>query len=222
VVTRLRWAPAYRLISSRYPTVSVYGRIADPRDFAAVLEIEALTNPRVREETGDHRKIRAEDLITGDGATPVLASFVYSGPSRFTDGTFGVYYAARDEQTAIAESAYHTERFMRETDEPSIDLDKRLYTAIITGEYEDIRRLGSRSKLYSLSTYEASARYSRELYEADVVDGIVYRSVRRAGGECVAAYRPRLVTKCRPVKYLQFRWENGRIVGIAQLSVINA
>ena len=152
----------------------------------------------------------------------MLASFVYSGPSRFTDGTFGVFYAAHDEQTAIAESAYHTERFMRETSEPSIDLDKRLYAAVIRGEYEDIRSLRSRSKLYSPSTYTASVQFSRELYEADAVDGIVYRSVRRAGGECVAAYRPRLVTKCRPVKYLQFRWENGHIVGIAQLSVINA
>ena len=220
MVTRLSWTASYRIIASRYPTVSVYDRIAGAGDFEAVVQIEALTNPRVREEHGDYHKIRAGDRMAGPGSTPVMASFAYTGPSRFSDGTFGVYYASHDEPTAIAESLYHTAQFMRHTNEPSIDLDKRLYKASIKGEYDDIRPLGKRSKLYDPNSYDASQRYSARLYERDRVDGIVYRSVRRSEGECVAVYRPRLVSNCRPVKYLQFRWEGGRIAGVADLTAI--
>lgn len=220
MVSRLRWAPSYRIIASKYPTVSVYDRIARTADFEAVIQIEELTNPRVREELGDYRKIRPEDRVSGTGTTPVMASFAYTGSSRFSDGTFGVYYAAHEEATAIAESMYHTELFMRATQEPSIDLDKRLYTATITGSYNDIREVSSRSKLYDKTSYTHSQAYSRKLYEANAVDGIVYRSVRRPQGECVAAYRPRLITNCKLAKYLQFRWENSRIVGAAELTIM--
>jgi hypothetical protein len=102
VVTHERWAPSFRAVASRYPTVSVYDRISDAANFAALLEIEALTNPRVREEAGAYRKVRPEDAIAGPGSTPIMASFAYSGPSRFCDGTYGVYYAGREEATAIA------------------------------------------------------------------------------------------------------------------------
>ncbi len=149
-----------------------------------------------------------------------MASFAYTGYSRFSDGTFGVYYAGREEATAIAESVYHTELFMRATAEASTVLDKRLYTATIGGTYEDIRGLSPRSKVYDKVSYEQSQAFSRKLYEANGVDGIVYRSVRRSGGECVAGYRPRLITDCRLAKYLQLRWEDGRITGVAQLSIV--
>ncbi|MFN2450129.1 MAG: RES family NAD+ phosphorylase [Candidatus Baltobacteraceae bacterium] len=219
-MSRIRWAPAYRVISSRYPTVSVYDRIVRTADFEAILEIEALTNPRIREEAGDYRKIRAQDRVSGPGSTPVMASFAYSGYSRFTDGTFGVYYAAREEATALAESLYHTERFMRATREPSIDLDKRVYAAAITGSYDDIRALSTRARVYDKNSYVHSQAYSRKRYEANGVDGIVYRSVRRTGGECVAVYRPRLVTKCRLAKYVQFRWDGERIAAAAEITAI--
>ena len=219
-MSRLRWAPSYRVIASKYPTVSVYDRIARGSDFEAVIQIEEMTNPRVREELGDYRKVRAEDRVSGPGTTPVMASFAYTGASRFSDGRFGVYYASREEATAIAESMYHTELFMRATQEPSIDLDKRLYTATVTGTYDDIRARSSRSKLYDKVSYAPSQAYSSKLYEANKVDGIVYRSVRRALGESVAVYRPRLVTNCKLAKYIQFRWENGRIVGTAELSIV--
>jgi len=222
VVTQVRWAPSYRVIASKYPTVSVYDRIAKTADFEAVMEIEALTNPRVREEAGDYRKIRAEDRVSGPGTTPVMASFAYTGYSRFSDGSFGVYYASREEATAIAESMYHTEVFMRATGEPSIDLDKRVYTATIAGGYEDIRGLSARSQLYHKVSYVQSQAFSVRLYEANIVDGIVYRSVRREAGQCVAVYRPRLVTNCKLRKYIQFRWENGKIIGVVDLSSIRS
>ncbi len=220
MVTHERWAPSYRAVASRYPAVSVYDRITDAANFAAAIEIEALTNPRVREEAGAYRKIRPEDAVTGPGTTPVMASFAYSGPSRFSDGTFGVYYAGREEATAIAESRYHTEAFLRATRQPSIDVDKRLYVATIAGDFDDIRARSMRSKLYAAAPddYAYSQRYAHKLYARNQVDGIVYNSVRRAGGQCiVAAFRPRSISRAHIRKYIQFRWDGRRIVGVTDL-----
>lgn len=222
MVSDLRWTPSYRVIASRYPTVSVYDRIAGPKNFEALLELEALTNPRAREEAGDFRKVRIEDRIAGPGTTPIMASFAYSGASRFCDGTYGVYYAAREYDTAIAESLFHTEQFLRATSEPSVDVDKRVYAADIRGRFDDIRAKTPRSKLYDPGDYAYSQRYAHRLYEANAVDGIVYRSVRRREGECVAAFRPRSLSNARIFKYVQFRWDGTRIVATADLSGIRS
>jgi hypothetical protein len=220
MVAVIDWKPSYRVVSSKYPTVSVYDRIADARNFQAILEVEALTNPRVREEAGDYRKIRPEDAITGPGSTPVMASFAYSGSSRFTDGSYGVYYAAHEEETAIAESRYWTQLFLSATNEPSIDVDKRVYSARVRGSYDDLRARSKRSRVYDPDSYDYSQSYARKLYQENAVDGIVYNSVRRDGGECICVFRPRLVTDCRISAYLQFRWDGSRIIGMAEITRI--
>jgi hypothetical protein len=220
MVSDVDWKPSYRVVSSKYPMVSVYDRITDARNFQAILEVEALTNPRVREEAGDYRKIRPEDAVAGPGATPVMASFAYSGPSRFTDGSYGVYYAAYEEETAIAESRYWTQVFLSATNEPSIDVDKRMYAARIRGSYDDLRTRSKRSRVYDPVSYDYSQAYARKLYQENAVDGIVYNSVRRERGQCICAFRPRLVTDCRVAAYLQFRWDGSRIIGMAEIARI--
>ncbi|MGZ3496934.1 MAG: RES family NAD+ phosphorylase [Vulcanimicrobiaceae bacterium] len=222
MVMQIAWNRSYRVIASKYPTVSVYDRIVDTAHFAELLELEALTNPRVREEAGDFRKVRRKDFISGPNTTPIMASFVYSGNSRFSDGSYGVYYAAHDEETAIAESRYHTEQILRATNEPSIDLDKRVYVAKIAGNFEDVRTKGPKSRIYDPDSYTFSQTFARGLYEADDVDGILYRSVRRPPGECVCVFRPRLVTNCHATKYVQFRWDGSHIVAVAHLNDIRA
>src|SRR6202044_2584010 len=150
----------------------VYDRITDPANLPTLLEIEALTNPRLREEVAPYRKIRPEDAIAGPGSTPIMASFAYSGASRFCDGTYGVYYAAREEETALAESRYHTEAFLRATQQPSIDVDKRIYTATIAGDFDDIRARSMRSNLYAAAPddYAYAQRYAHRLYARNRVD----------------------------------------------------
>src|SRR4051794_2233977 len=91
------WRPAYRLVPSRFPPTGLFDRVADPADLDAVFAIEALTNDRLRDEAGDLRLLPAEERISGPGTTPIMAAFTHLNPegSRFSDGSFGVYYCAR-------------------------------------------------------------------------------------------------------------------------------
>jgi hypothetical protein len=104
---RVRWARSYRLVPSRFPPVGLFDRVARPEDLEAVFAAEALTNDRLRDEAGDLALVPPGDRISGPGTTPVMAAFTHLNPegSRFSDGTFGVYYGAREMETAVAERA---------------------------------------------------------------------------------------------------------------------
>jgi hypothetical protein len=116
-VTRIEWQPGWRIIPSRFPTIALFERVTAPDDLEAVFEVEALTNPRLRDEAGDIRLVSPDDRVSGPGASVIMAAFTHLNPqgSRFSDGSYGVFYAADDLDTAIAETAYHRERFMRAT-----------------------------------------------------------------------------------------------------------
>src|SRR5450432_362562 len=142
-VRRVSWRPSYRLIPSRYPTVGLYDRVADPADLDVVFAIEQLANPRIRDQIGELTLVRVEERVSGPGATPVMAAFTHLNPegSRFSDGSYGVYYAAHSLPTAVAEVSHHRAVFLRRTDEPAIDLDLRLITANVEAELHDLGSL---------------------------------------------------------------------------------
>ena len=107
----IAWHPAYRVIPSRFPAISVFERVANPEDFAALSALsalsalEAMTNDRIRDEVGEISLAPVEGHLFGNGSTPIMAAFTHVNPqgSRFSDGSYGVFYCGYDKQTAIAE-----------------------------------------------------------------------------------------------------------------------
>jgi hypothetical protein len=79
-LARVSWRPSYRLIHSRFPTVGLYDAIADPADLDAVFAIEALANPRLRDEIGELQLVEPAERVSGPGATPVMAAFTHLNP----------------------------------------------------------------------------------------------------------------------------------------------
>jgi RES domain-containing protein len=218
-VHRVTWRPSYRLIPSRYPTVGLYDAIADPADLDVVFAIEALANPRIRDEIGELALVPKEERITGPGATPVMAAFTHLNPdgSRFSDGSYGVYYAAHSLETAVAEVSHHRAVFLRRTDEPAIDIDLRLVTANVEAELHDLLEIdpaaNSPSRFQAVldpDDYGPSQALGRHL-RATESWGIRYPSVRHAGGECVGIFRPRALRHAKSAAHLALHWDGARI-----------
>jgi hypothetical protein len=218
-VRRFNWPQSYRIIQSRFPFVGIFDRIADPSDLEAILAIEARTNDRILDETGAITLVRSKDRVSGPGATPIMAAFTHTKPSRFSDGSFGVYYAARHLASAVSESQFHTERFYRATSESSADIDMRVYAARIGGSFDDLLTLASGDARLDPDSYVASQAYARQIYDADELDGVVYQSVRdRQHRPAMACLRPSAVRNCYSHSYLLYRWDGiaGRIVDIVK------
>ena len=217
-VRRVSWRPSYRLIPSRYPTVGLYDAIADPADLDVVFAIEALANPRIRDEIGEIELVPREERLTGPGATPVMAAFTHLNPegSRFSDGSYGVYYAAHSLETSIAEVSHHRAVFLRRTDEPAIDIDLRLVTASVEAELHDLLEddgAANASRFASAldpDDYGPSQTLGKRLRAAESW-GIRYPSVRHAGGECVGIFRPRALRHAKAAAHLALHWDGTRI-----------
>ena len=212
-VTATVWKPCYRLIASRYPTVSLYDDIADPADLEVVFAIEALTNPRIRDQLGQLQLVPPEERVSGAGSTPIMAAFTHlnSEGSRFSDGSYGVYYAAHDLDTAVAEVSHHRALFLSRTAEAAIDIDLRLITATLDAPLHDLRRLrGSAAAVLDPMDYGAGQALGRQLREAGSW-GVVYASVRHRGGLCAGLFRPKALHAAKEAAHIALHWDGARI-----------
>jgi hypothetical protein len=216
---RIAWQPAYRMVPSRFPTVGPWDRIAAPEDFEALSELEAMTNPRVREELGVLAITPRERWLTGPGASPVMAAFTHLNPegSRFSDGSYGVFYASRELETAIRENVHHRGRFLAATREPPTQIQMRAYTTRIACRVHDVR--GAYTRVHARDDYGASQKLGARLRAANS-NGIVYDSVRHEGGQCVAVFWPDRVGPCTQSAHYAFCWDGSAITDIIRLEAV--
>ena len=216
-VKRIRWSHAYRIVPSRFPPVGVFDRIADPAELDALFAIEAMTNPRLREEAGALKLVPAERRISGPGSTPVMAAFTHLNPegSRFSDGSWGVFYAAHSVATAVEETVYHRELFLAATSEPACEIEMRCYRTSIDCKLHDIR--GGWPSAHDPHDYTSGVALARAL-RAIGSNGIVYDSARHAGGECVAAFFPDVVAPCVQAQHFIYRWDGRRVSQVLEVS----
>lgn len=214
-VSAVRWQPCYRIIPSRFPPIGLFEAVADPADLEAVFRIEAMTNDRLREEVGELALVPTEDRVAGPGTSPIMAAFTHLNPAgdRFTDGSYGVFYASLTVETAVAETMHHRTRFLEATEEPAQEIDMRVYAVDLEADLHDIRAMrGSHPAYYHPASYAMSQELGRSLRDAGS-DGIVYMSVRDESGEgeCAAVFRPRLLSNCRQERHLCYVWD-GRVI----------
>ena len=222
-LARVRWKPCWRIIPSRFPPVQLFERVTEPDDLESILELESLTNPRLRDEVGDIRLVPPDDRISGPGTSIIMAAFTHLNPegSRFSDGTYGVFYAAKGFGTAIAESKHHRERFMRATAQPRMELDMRVYLVDLDGDVHDLRgRKSDYPLVYHDENYTAGQHLARTLRN-DGSNEIAYDSLRHGGGECVAAFRPRLLSNGRQERHLCYLWDGRRIATVYEKKALH-
>jgi len=210
------WRPSHRLVPSRFPPVGLFDHVADAKDREAVYALEAMTNDRLREEAGDLNLVPVQDRIAGPGTTPIMAAFTHLDPegSRFSDGSYGVYYCARALDTALAEARSHQERFLRRTNEGPIRLELRLYLSNLDAKLTDVRKL---PECHIPDDYGPGQRLGR-VWRASGKDGVLYRSARHDGGLCAAVFRLPVFGACTQSAHYAFHFDGYSIVAIDELS----
>lgn len=202
------WPEVFRIVPSQYPPINVFETIYDSaEEMELAFAIEAMTNRRLRHEAGEVHLVPREDWVWGPGASVIMACFTHIGrPSRFSDGTFGVYYGGESLATSVAETRYHRERFLAATDEEDIELTMRVYVNRVrpTHRLRDVR--GTRyARLLDPDDYRTSQGFGAKWRDKQAW-GVVYPSVRREGGTCVGVFRPPALTLPVPSAHLRYVW----------------
>lgn len=212
------WTPSYRIIPSRFPPIGLFDRVANPADLEAVFALEAMTNDRLRDEAGKIELVPAEERISGPGTTCIMSAFTHINiyGSRFSNGAYGVYYCALEQDTAVAETVYHRACFLSATKEDAMEIDMRVYLSDLNAALHDLREIND-PVLYDLVDYSAGQQLGLQLKNAGSY-GAVYRSVRHAGGQCAAVFRPKAFVldghQCRQGAHLTYRWDGKTITSV--------
>ena len=215
-IRRVQWPAACRIVPTRHPSVNLYDRVADAADFEALYALEAMTNERLRDEAGAVHLVAAEDRVFGPGSGPIMAAFTHLNPqgSRFSDGRYGVFYAARDRATAVAETAHHHGRFLAATAQGPMHLPMRVYQVAIDARLHDLRPAGVvPAAVFDRDRYAAAQALGGQLRAAGSA-GVMYRSVRRSAGHCVGLFKPRGARACVHAAILLYAWDGQRFADI--------
>jgi hypothetical protein len=204
----------HRLVPSRYSPrgESVLVRIADPGDdahLAAIFELDSATNDRLIAEHGLLPGIGVDELVAAVPLASVInAAFCHAHPhgSRFAGADRGAWYAGFELETAHAEVAFHKSVELAEIGWPEESITYDDYQADFSGDFHDVRDAPGFAACLSPTSYIASQTLAARLLDAGSV-GVVYPSVRRAGGTCVACFRPALVLRVRRGGTWRFTWD---------------
>ncbi|MHB8144790.1 MAG: RES family NAD+ phosphorylase [Vulcanimicrobiaceae bacterium] len=212
----LSWTDGYRIVSSREAPIAAFsGLVENPADLEELLGIEAITNPLARLAQKGIADIAPEERVIEGGAALIMPPFVIPTVSRFSDGSYGVFYAGDELKTAGEERAYHLAGDLKKSHESEIVLraEGYAYKVGLDGQLHDVRRSADPPPppgVYNPNNYAIAQQHGRSLRRAGA-NGLLYESVRRPGFECVGIFRPKCVRDPRPAGVVYFDWDGQRV-----------
>lgn len=211
---------AVRLVPNAYYKPPVLRPLAESEDDLETLaDLESLTNRRLIGQRDGLADLDARELafrareqgLHRWGSTHVNAAFLYTRPTgnRFNDRRRGAWYCAFDDLTALEEVAFHRTRELHYTRHYH---DEACYQALLSdfiGPFADLR--GAKPEPECLHA-DPDIGYPAGQALADALRGqghagLVYPSVRRRGGTCLAAFVPQIVQNLRPGAKWWLTWD---------------
>jgi hypothetical protein len=217
----LRLTDTCRLVPSLYPSRGVLDAVSNPADLPTIIELETWTNDRISSELGALHRMPAEEWVSGHPmASVIMAAFCHPRPTggRFNSPERGAWYAANSLDAAHAEVVYHRTLELAEIGVFETRVQMRLYRSDFHGAFHDIRAdLPVNVPYHDPLSYTVSQALASGLL-ASGSNGVIYRSVRHPGSECLACFRPIFVANVRIGAHFDYRWQGTRTPQIHRLS----
>ncbi len=205
----MKWATSHRIIRTIYPPVDLFEDIAPPEDWEALVAAEARYNPRIRDVVGNLALVPPSRRVSGPTASLVMAAFTHvstARPSRFADGTYGAWYCGDRFEVALAETAYHFERFMRATHEPPGAADFRELCAPVQGDF-----LTAPPDCLDPDDWSQGQKFGATARK-NGADGVLYGSVRYPAGMAAAVFWPDCLTlPIIQARQFRYNWDGARM-----------
>jgi hypothetical protein len=210
-VVRVAFPRTVRLVSSARLREAVLRALVPEEDLAALAEIEGATSTRLIAEDRGLEAVAAGELVHGVAhARFINAAFAYARPrelNRFNGPGRGAWYAALEVETCLAEVSHHMAEFLARTGDFHATVDYSEMFASLAGEFVDLRAAPGHLSLDP----DPAIGYVRGNALADAaraagVNGIIYPSVRHAGGTCFAVLWPHAVQSVAPGDLWRLTW----------------
>ena len=188
-----------RLVASARLRDAVLAPLADSDDELALLaEIEGATSGRLISEERGRGSLTAAELVHGvPHAKFINASFAYAKPrepNRFNPAERGAWNAALAVETCVAEVGHHLTSALADAGDFHAVVEYSEMLSSMAGVFVDLRQAQDHRCLdpnpavgYPAGNVLAAAT------RAAGHNGVIYPSIRKAGGTCIAALWPNVV-----------------------------
>lgn len=222
-ITREALPRTIRLVTTARLRSSVLAGLVDADDLAALAEIEGATSNRLVAQSRGAGEVQSYELVYGvPHANFINAAFTYAKPrepNRFNGADRGAWYAGLDVETSLAEVRFHLTAFLEAAGKYEAVVEYAELFASFAGEFLDLRPHPEHPALnpskalgYPAGNALANAARARGL------NGILYPSVRHAGGICIAALFPHAVQSVAQGTIYRMTWSGGPDPAIEQVA----
>jgi RES domain-containing protein len=209
-----------RIVQDRTIRLVASARLRDPvllalvgkHDLAALEEIEGATSARLRALESGTEQLDRRELVYGiPHANFINAAFSYWKPrslNRFNGPGRGAWYAALALDTCVAEVSFHMERELTNVSDFDATVDYAELFAGFIGDFVDLRDVKPRPVFLDpdpAKSYKAGNLFAESVRAAGH-NGIVYPSLRHAGGTCLVALVPHVVQSVRQGRMIRLTW----------------
>lgn len=208
----------YRNVVSLRRSVDLLARfVDDAEELRLVLEHEAATKP-----ARGMPPIVVRPFEEAEVYDPIAAAirwpFEHPCRSRYSDGSFGVWYGARELETSVYETVHHfrintlASEAARASPGP-IYQDRRVHRVYCAAMLVDLRgRCAVEPRLLDPVDYSVCQSLGRQLHAA-AQPGVLALSARRSGHDIVGVFDARSLSDPRTVCYLTYALdpETGRV-----------
>jgi hypothetical protein len=217
-IVREAFPRTVRLVSTARLRDAVLRPLVDNDDeLKSLTELESATNARLIAQARGLAGISATELVYGvPHAAFINASFAYAKPrqpNRFNGADRGAWYSALEVQTCLDEVIYHMTGFLEATGDFNAVVEYTEMFASFAGEFVDLR--SADPPLQCLHP-DQNIGYPAGNALADIVrrkglNGIIYPSVRHAGGTCIVALWPHVVQSVAQGDIYRLTWAGDRV-----------
>ncbi|WP_234053691.1 MULTISPECIES: RES family NAD+ phosphorylase [unclassified Xanthobacter] len=185
--------------------------VDDQDELAQLAEIEGATSGRLVAQARGRDRLPSDELVHGvPHAHFINASFAYAKPRepmRFNPADRGAWYAALVVETCIAEVGHHLTKALADAGDFHAVVEYGEMIASMSGTFVDLRQ----EPLHPCLSPDPGIGYPAgnlvaEMARAAGHNGIIYPSVRHAGGTCVVALWPNVVQSVVQGAMLRLTW----------------
>lgn len=190
------------------PLATTQGALDDLAD------LESVTNGRLQAQESGLPDLDPRELVFGrPGHTFINAAFTHTRPggNRFNGEGRGAWYCGFDAEVALSEVSYHLTRELEAIERFENVTDYAELIADFFGPFHDLRAADQPAEQALQAepsiAYPAGQALAQRLRQERGSNGMVYPSVRRAGGTCLVAFRPDLVLNLRQGGVWRLAWQ---------------
>ena len=190
------------------PLAANHGALEDLAD------LESVTNGRLQAQEAGLPDLDPRELVFGRaGHTFINAAFCHTRPggNRFNGDDRGAWYCGFSAETSLREVSYHLTRELDAIGRFENVTDYAELIADFFGSFHDLRGMNNTDEpaLHADPAigYPAGQALAVRLRKEAGSPGIVYPSVRYAGGTCLVAFRPDLIQNLRQGGIWRLEWQ---------------